>query len=76
MVQAAAPAQAKPGAQSEISSTIDALAHLRMTKRSDGSSKSSETKGPTLQQLEAEAAPIEEVQEAVAEARIGKCGKL
>lgn len=72
MVQAAAPVQAKQETPSEVSSTTDALAQLRMTKRSESSS---EAKAPTMQQLEAEAAPLEEVQEAVVEARVGKCGK-
>lgn len=70
---AAAPARAQP--PSEIESTIDAIAQLRIQHRAE-SSGSSEKRGPTMQELEAEAAPIEEeVQEEVVEARVGRAGK-
>lgn len=77
MVQAPVPAVAKEAPPSEISSTTDALAQLRMKHREE-SSKSSETKGPTLQQLEAEAAPFEEVEEVevAMDAKTGNAGKF
>lgn len=56
----------------EISSTTDALAQMRLKRREDatGSSGSKATKAPTLHELEAEAAPLEEApEEAIPEIR-------
>lgn len=59
----------------EIASTSEALAQLRLKRREESSQHSSEKKAPTLQEIEAEAAPFEEdVQEAVVEAKTGTCG--
>lgn len=59
---------------SEISSTTDALAQLRLKHREE-SSKSGESKGPSLKDLEAEAAPFEQYQEEVKIAKTGSGGK-
>lgn len=76
MLQSAAPPQSKEIAPSEISSTEDALAQMRLKHREE-SSKSGETKAPTIQQLEAEACPFEEaVQEEVMQPQTGTNGKL
>lgn len=61
---------------SEFSSTTEALAQLRL-KRREESKGSSETRAPTLQQLEAEAAPLEEsAPEPTVEAKSGTHGKI
>lgn len=65
----------KEVAPSEISSTEDALAQMRLKHREE-SSKSSETKAPTIQQLEAEASHLDEdVQEEVLQPQTGTNGK-
>lgn len=68
--EAAPETQATP---SEVSSTTDALAQLRL-QRHESASKSSDSR-PTLQQLELEAASHDHEQEEVIEAKIGKAGK-
>lgn len=61
--------------KTEVSSTTEALAQLRL-KRREESSHSSEKRVPTLQEIEAEAAPFEQhAEEAVVEAKSGTAGK-
>lgn len=61
---------------SEIASTTDALAQLRLKRREEasGSSEPKATKGQTVQDLEAEAAPFEEVQEEAIPEKRGAAG--
>lgn len=65
MLQAQPPSVTKEAPPSEISSTTDALAQLRLKRREEASSSSDSkaTKGRTLYELEAEAAPFEEIPE-------------
>lgn len=62
-----------PPSEVEVASTTDALAQLRM-KRREESSRSGESR-KTMQQLEAEAAPFDEVPEVVPEVERGEKGK-
>lgn len=63
---------------SEISSTADALTRLRVLKKNEESqsSGSQERPAPSKQQLEEEAAPLEEAPEEKVEAKIGKDGQF
>lgn len=59
---------------SQVMSTTDALAALRL-RRKEESKSSGSTKATTLQQYESLAAPFEEYVPEVVEAKMGKCGK-
>lgn len=70
------PTEAPPA---EITSTTDALNQMRLKRREEASvsSESKSTKAPpTLHELEAEAAPFEEVQEEVIPEKRGEAGTI
>lgn len=62
-----------PPSEVEVASTTDALAQLRMKRREE--SRSSGESRKTVQQLLAEAAPFDEVPEAIPEVKRGEKGK-
>lgn len=72
----APPPLAKEEPPAEIASTTDALAQMRIKRREEasGSSEQKSTKAPTLQELEAEAAPFEEVPEEKIPEKRGEAG--
>lgn len=61
----------------EVQSTSEALAQLRLKRREESSHSSEKKTMPTIQELQAQAAPLQEhVEEVAVEAKIGTCGKL
>lgn len=78
MLQDQPPSVTKEAPPSEISSTTDALAHLRLKRREEASSSSDSkpTKVQTLHELEAEAATFEEVAEEVVPEKRGTAGMI
>lgn len=61
----------------EVQSTSEALAQLRLKRREESSHSSEKRTMPTIQELQAQAAPLQEhVEEVAVDAKIGTCGKL
>lgn len=80
---APAPAPSQPPTEApaaEITSTTDALNQMRLKRREEASasseSKSATKAPPTLHELEAEAAPFEEVLEEVIPEKRGEAGTI
>lgn len=74
LLQAQPQSVAKDTPPSEISSTTDALAQMRLKHKTSSSGEPNVQKGATLKELEASAAPFEEVVEEVVAEKRGAAG--